>query len=283
MIARIMSKEVTTASVQEMDDYIRLFLCCTDDFDSVANPSRTEPMWLRKGNFLSMLNFPNVAARFGPIPLYWDGNREKYIQLIKPLMKGVKHQSSTYLTTKLTQVHENASMAQLIGTLDSLMLKRKHYQRYTSIHCYPSNGILEDDIANGRPISGFAFLRNNTTNIVTILVCVRGGGEDVLFHQITFNDSNGVINCGLWFAPITLASFNLDDNDGGDQVKLTTLEDMDRVAVAYVVLTSSRRSNEDNHIRYCLLAKNWHERNKHGMLVLPGLDNSTFTATSVEE
>ena len=75
-----------------------------------------KPTWLSKGNFLSLLNLPNTIKKFGPLRLYWDGNRERTIQYIKPFLIHSRKTPSFY-KTKLCSVMRVQIIDNLVNQL----------------------------------------------------------------------------------------------------------------------------------------------------------------------
>mmetsp|Transcript_32498 Transcript_32498/g.70382 ORF Transcript_32498/g.70382 Transcript_32498/m.70382 type:complete len:115 (+) Transcript_32498:2-346(+) len=69
----------------DIDEYIKLFLNSVHEFDDIPNPDTTKRVILDASNYLSLLNLPDQIMRHGPLHLYWEGNRERYIQVLKPL------------------------------------------------------------------------------------------------------------------------------------------------------------------------------------------------------
>ena len=53
-------------------------------------------MWNSSTNFVSILNLPNNIEKFVDLSFYWEGSKERFIQLIKPWMKNVRKTRSLY-------------------------------------------------------------------------------------------------------------------------------------------------------------------------------------------
>ena len=87
LISHLMSRSNT--SVQEISDIIKIFLSTCHNFDKTFGFSKdpANPFWFKKSNFISLLNLPGQINKFGPLYLYWEGVKERYIQFVKPLLK----------------------------------------------------------------------------------------------------------------------------------------------------------------------------------------------------
>ena len=75
-----------------------MFLSSIDDvdkdmFDNKSNGQfdKRKPIWLRKYNFQSLLNIPEMMRDFGPLVNYWEGSMqgEGYLRLVKPKINSI--------------------------------------------------------------------------------------------------------------------------------------------------------------------------------------------------
>jgi len=94
MVARIMIKNVTEESINDVDIHIKIFLQCFHRFDITMQKKdvETKPKWLTSYNFISLTNIPNILEQFGPVRNLWEGGGlgEKIIQLMKPTWFGFR-------------------------------------------------------------------------------------------------------------------------------------------------------------------------------------------------
>ena len=60
----------------EITIYVKIFLRLVHDFEKVAFPQNKEYYWANRGNFLSLLNFPDQIRQFGSVRYYWEGSHE---------------------------------------------------------------------------------------------------------------------------------------------------------------------------------------------------------------
>ena len=109
----------------------------------------------------------DLVKEFGPIPLYWEGLREKFIQLLKPLISGLRDNNS-YCSTKLERVQERQAVEEGLRrakehgvnvgeqSFSQGMIRR----RYHSIKIYSSRKEILDNLSKGQPISGYVTKEN---------------------------------------------------------------------------------------------------------------------------
>lgn len=93
-ISRVMTNAYV--SVEEIDDYIKTFLSAVHNFERLTYVENSNRSYVWYANFLSLLNLPDQIKEFGSVRNYWEGTRERYIQLVKPFMKN-NRKTDTYL------------------------------------------------------------------------------------------------------------------------------------------------------------------------------------------
>ena len=108
VISRAMTTEIIANNELEM--YIKIFLTSVDEFEKVAmyNGNSGNMSWFSRANYLSLLNLPQQIKMFGPLRLYWEGSRERFIQSIKPYMKTGRESATNYETQLQNLYHEFA-------------------------------------------------------------------------------------------------------------------------------------------------------------------------------
>ena len=93
-----------------IENSVRLFLSSMEAFDKRAFPSRVKEMWRGKGNFVSLTNLVWIYLLYGSLRGYWDGDKERFIQSVKPVVRGGIRQSGTWMKNKVTQVYETQAL-----------------------------------------------------------------------------------------------------------------------------------------------------------------------------
>ena len=106
MISHIMCDEAT--NVDDVDNLIKLFLSCLDKFEIAFSEFETRK-WLQRGNFTSLLNIKEQIDQFGSLRLHWEGNCERCVQSVKPMLKSIRH-TTAFLKTPLNKLHKEQSL-----------------------------------------------------------------------------------------------------------------------------------------------------------------------------
>ena len=114
LTSQLMQDSFNDVDIQEVDMYIKLFLLDVDEFDKAACAEDREcPMWIGKGNFVSLLNIPTGIKLFGPPQLYWDGDHECFVQTVKPHVHG-NYSTNGWLVTASNRIHATISLQLLM-------------------------------------------------------------------------------------------------------------------------------------------------------------------------
>ena len=221
-------------------EYTKLFLSCVDKFESTVYVKETlKPIWRSRGNFLSLLNLPLQQQYFGTVRNFWEGERERYIQHIKPLLKDLRH-STSFLLTKLERLYQaNAmdyvqeSLLQNDDTLPSIPI----HERNNDFILYQTVDIVKQLIANNKPISGMELWCKQRSNTKVFCVAVKTSSNIIHCHPIIFDQNNGYKRCGHSYKHI---------NSIHDRTQL-------------VICFDNRKDVAQNALHYILLVPNLEE------------------------
>ena len=144
-VCRVMTNASVT--IEEIDDYIKLFLSAVHNFERLTYVAeRKRPyVWYSKGNFLSLLNLPDQIREFGSVRNYWEGSRERYIQLVKPFMKN-NRDTDTYLHLQMKHVLSSTMLKNIMTEVSQS--SNKKYSRYNNIRRYKNTQEVVDCINN---------------------------------------------------------------------------------------------------------------------------------------
>ena len=91
-IAAIMTERVNKKTIEEVDREIKIYLTNVhvvykeiQSYNS-SNKNPIDYYWLKKYNFLSLLNIPKTMERYGPLINLWEGSNqgEGYLRYVKP-------------------------------------------------------------------------------------------------------------------------------------------------------------------------------------------------------
>jgi hypothetical protein len=184
LVSRVMAQTMTPTSVQEIEEYIKLFLSCflhmenACDAYTTSNSTQEEgveqnqprnkgetsgartPKTKKKNqkekerknistaNHLSMLNIPSTIGQFGTIRDFWDGNDEKLVQKLKPRCKSMRKEGSQrWKPVVLNHVTQSQTLGIITG-----YAKHNVTEEGCSKFVYNSKNKIEQEVANGRPL-----------------------------------------------------------------------------------------------------------------------------------
>ena len=211
------------------------------------------------------MNLPAQIEKFGPIYLYWEGVKERYIQHIKPILKN-KRKSVTYLTTKLQQLMQQNALQLLQERGKSN--QNKNYKRYNDIFVYTNRNALKHAIQNHDIVTVVIIYNTNEYDCMAITKM----DDMYVCHPILFNDDVGYHKFNLWFAPITLGSPISKPYTGIEEIIRSTFD------VGLLIPDKSKElsSNFDYPISYLIISKNWYIRTQSNTFNLPKLSQELF-------
>ena len=160
--------------------------------------SNRDYSWFAKGNFLSLLNLTDQINTFGHIRNYWEGSRERYIQLVKPFMKNNRNTAS-YLQIQLKNVLSQTILSQVEANLSLQETPQTHYARYSRFRRYRSLNDVLIALEDKEPIQCVIINDDDGTELVCT---VTGRTAPFALHAIICNDHEGFNHCGLYYCPI---------------------------------------------------------------------------------
>ena len=208
-------------------------------------------MWLSCANIISLLNCPGQIERYGHVRLYWEGNRERYIQMIKPLLKNMRTTLSFRLL-KLDELHTSDGLRELMTKAELPGGWQTNSQRMRNYIVYKSRHELEESLINHMPISAVVHVDKIIQSEKTYCLCKTYSGHIGMF-QVKWNEF-GYDNIGLWCASLTISQ-DADMIFGNSEVN-------DNVIISPI---SSAKANLPNY--YCAITSNWqvHGENRYGV------------------
>ncbi len=149
MISHLMSW--CHSSSQQQLQHIKLFLDCCHQFCTATHDDTITPFWLSKGNYVTLINFPEKIERFGPLGDYWEGTREQYIHIIKRQLTNMQ-QTYTFMSSKLSVVHQSNVLDWMMHNLDPPQPVSSN-PRNCSFHTYCSMQTIVNHFMTGTIIS----------------------------------------------------------------------------------------------------------------------------------
>ena len=255
LICRIMT--MPSADGNTVNEYVKLFLSCCH----FMSPSNSTPWW-DKGNLLSLLNIGDQIDFYGHVRFYWEGNRERYVQVVKPLLTSLRN-TDTYFTKKLKDLHIQNSLRELLTASNCYgqWIKEKVYIRHHPVHIYSSRQSILDSIDNNKPISATVDKKGKTS------ICVQHTSSHASLYSVSWSDT-GTLLCGIWYSGLEIEQsfcglYSLDPKP------------TENIDVDYALLISSPVSVSSP--MYALLTMNWYIRDTWGKLSLFTLSKECFS------
>ena len=193
-------------------EYVELFLSTIHQFDKLANAHKKERVLTDTSNFLSLLNLPAQIREFGPLHLYWEGNRERFIQHLKPMLNNPRW-TAPYLKTRHEQLYREAELTNgLISEASSDGIEIDG-QRLLSTRAYKTADHIHENLSLGLPLVGLLLSHEFTYSPSTVFVIHKNGQRDftnLSFVPLAFDDSVEVERGARHWAP---AKILCDTND----------------------------------------------------------------------
>ena len=234
-------------------EYTKLFLSCVDKFESTVYIKETlKPIWRSRGNFLSLLNLPLQQQYFGTVRNFWEGERERYIQHIKPLLKDLRH-STSFLLTKLERLYQANAIDYVQDSLfqndDTLPLVPIH-ERNNDFIVYKNIDIVKQSIAKNEPISGIELWCKQRSKTKVFCVAVKTPHNTIHCHPIIFDRDNGYKRCGHSYKHI-----NAIHERTQLVISFDNKTDVARNALHYILLIPNLE--EDKQSDYTVVSSEW--------------------------
>ena len=249
MVSRLMTKKCVC--IDELEDYIKLFLSSCSRFATETNVGATSdiPFWYSKANFLCLLNLPEQIKRYGPLHLYWEGSRERYIQNVKPSMKNMRT-SASYLVTKMEQIQSDSLINHTLH--EHFWVRQKQYNRYHHYRTYDGIDEVKLNIASKQPIS--AIMIKDHDAIFSLVL-----NQYIILYEIDFSDDYGYHYNNQWFSPISVKI---------DPYKVFDKKDkLNEYITQHLLMVPS--INEENNNGYHVISENWCNRQQNGDFGFP--------------
>ena len=257
-----------------IQEYTKLFLSCVDKFEeAVYVPNGATPIWKTRGNFLSLLNLPLQQEYFGNVRHFWEGERERYIQSVKPLLSKLRH-STSFLVTKLERLYQFAAIDYMLQSIPNRIISGnfdKSYDRNSDFIIYKNLETVNQKILGKDPISGIQILCDKDANLdssnyyvainhASIVKCFR-----FQFKQV----EKGKIKCGHFYNEIDI--FNLQATD---YIEYNSKASLTKDITHFLLLIPDLEENDV--LKYTIVSNEWTYLNRHMKLDFCSIQNNLF-------
>ena len=250
-----------------------MFLSCCDTFERTIynlEDNNNEPIWFTKGNFLSLLNLHDQIQKFGSIRCFWEGSRERSIQLIKPYLINMRSTSS-YYKTKLNHMYVSQTLQNMteqdvpqLNPNDQPVKHRLHSFKIYSVHDVVSQMILFNQAVS-------AVLLTYHSREPKLYICQRNNPRTCLLYLITFKDHEGFNKCGMWYAPIEVTIANVDDE--------LTQNEIEQKSIDFAILCPCVSDDSNLNSCYTVFYKSWKLRSRKYSQSFPYISKHLFRST----
>ena len=234
-------------------EYTKLFLSCVDKFESkIYVEGSINHIWRSRGNFLSLLNLPLQQEYFGTVRNFWEGEHERYIQHIKPLLKQLRHTTS-FLVTKLEKLYQIAALDFVLESIpDSYHsnLSPIKYERNKNFIVHKNIKVVNNMLVNQKPISGIELRDSNQTDVSHYCVVVKTMDKSLDCYRVVFQNRNGITKCAHHYR--RLQPFDEDTNIAATYK--TTIE-VENHTLHYILLIPNL--DKVNNYQYTIISNEW--------------------------
>ena len=155
LISMLMSKRNIAGQI--IHEHVKIFLSTCHRFCRSYFHKKDTPFWANTGNFPTLLNLGSQIDRFGPVRLYWEGTRERYIQELKKHLVGMRRNPEyfggklclMYRTNVMDWVREEMSKRDTRGNDEEFKREERMYYQYKTL------AEIKKRFSCGEVISGF--------------------------------------------------------------------------------------------------------------------------------
>ena len=219
-----------------------------------TSPKATNPFYVSKANFLSLLNIAEMIEHSGSMRHCWEGDNESYIQNVKREISTMKH-NEQYLKTILTKMLRTKVFDHL--NTDNPFSKAKKYSRTSHVRIY-NKGLkhskVEDILAEEDIVSGVIDKKGH------LFICFEESrARGIGVHPLIFDDNKGSWKCNLWYSE-TRTQINHHNVYANRDALLQDCDDF------FILL---RDKETTNALLRTMVCRSWRVRDDLGKLRLP--------------
>ena len=267
LVSYIMSKH--NDDPKPIMEYTKLFLSCVDKFEATVYIKETlKPIWRQRGNFLSLLNLPLQQQYFGTVRNFWEGERERYIQHIKPLLKDLRH-STSFLITKLERLYQADAIEYVQQSLpvnQDGFENASTYARNSDFITYKDVTSVNAMIKAGDPISGIHLKLNNNDGF---FIAIKTANKQIKCYAVKFDLQHGYKRCGHFYKTMCELQANQYNTP-----MFKDKTDLSKKAQHYIVFVPNLEEDKQND--YTIISNEWLYLTEHMNLGFNTIQNNLF-------
>ena len=148
----------------------------------------------------------------------------------------------------------------------STPMEEEQMSKARTYFVYKRESELQQSIDNHEPFAGILISAEDGSPEMHVLYKKPKSLVRLGWRKVTFDDTQGVLVCGLWYAPIS--SFEEADSP---PVSLKEVTSIAKSATVAIPLRYTFGNNHQDSLKYCVLTNWWRERNRDGKYLLPTL------------
>ena len=272
LLSHLMTNDTT--SIDIISNHVKLFLATIHyyeqciGFPTDSSDKKVFPIWYNRSNFLSLLNLPYQISQYGPLRLYWEGNRERYIQVVKPILVN-KRTTVSYLETKLKKIYKLSTFKNMLShKIASRQLQTN--KQNLDIKIYLNLQKVKEKIKMMESIGGI-ILRSSSN---AICVIVKKGNMYLGYEiQVLLTEK---------FYKGNLPFFQLMINEK-NPMQFLSLDNINHALKDYTMMVPfvpNDKARENNG--YAIITKNWKFMNEFQQLMIYS-PNSNYLRRMIED
>ena len=157
----------------------------------------------------------------------------------------------------------------------STPMEAKQMDKARTYYIYKQQSSVEDALARGEPVSGILVKgRERNNNSAEMYLVYKIPGKKFGWFKVSFDDSNGALVCGLWYAPIQVEEAQYPPSNTEEITKLA------RSSTIAIPLRYAWGDDQPHSLKYCVLTNWWRERNQKGQYLLPTIPSELYEEPS---
>jgi len=229
----------------------------TEKGSSAKEGSRT--FFETTANFLSLLNVEEAIERFGSLRKLWEGNDEKFIQLIKNELSGFRHKDE-HMKTLLVKMLRTKIFD--IINKDNQFSQRTTYARTIDFKTYDKAKALSNEhFFSGVIIDDKMFMCFNAES-----GSARSDMTLLTLKSLKFTGKAGCWNYNLWYETISI------EEDASKSKRYSRHDVLEHSSDFFILFPL-----KNDRTKFTMICKSWKIRDERGTLRLPTPLTSTLT------
>ena len=268
LISMLMSTRNIIGEV--IGEHVKLFLSTCHRFSQSYFQKDKTPFWANTGNFPTLLCLGKQVDRFGPVRLYREGTRERYIQELKKHLVGMRRNpqyfagklSLMYRTNVMNWIREEMSRHNANSNDKEFGIKARMYYQYRTL------SDVQDRFSVGDVISGFT-LKGDDHKIMVAYEKKRRSGLMIIVSIDRVDVGESVKSIGLAYVTCQLE----DTVDDFQTIDVNSVENM--IASHCILLPFIQNGNFTG--LYAVVFDDWDVGDESFRKCLPMLCSTLFS------